>query len=236
MAGSVYRTAAPVPDTMSPVMRDRAMTRRLAMMEVPLAALRGAAKAVGGTVNDAFLTAVTGGLRRYHERHGATVDELRVILPINIRAADDREFGNRITLLRVRLPVGEADPVARMRMVHQVGEAARDEPSLLVTDAIAEGLNLLPTGYVGGMLKHIDFLASNVPGSPVPIYLAGAEVTGFFGFGPTIGSSFNITLVSHRGVCQMGINIDTSAVPDPDVLLDCLREGFDEVAGLGAAV
>ena len=58
----------------SPVMRDRAMKRRLAMLDVPLQDLKGAARAAGGTVNDAFMAAVTGGLRRYHERNGAAVD------------------------------------------------------------------------------------------------------------------------------------------------------------------
>jgi wax ester synthase-like acyl-CoA acyltransferase family protein len=70
MARSVYRTAAPSSGAMSPVMRDRAMTRHLAMMEVSLGALKEAAKTADGTVNDAYLSVVTGGLRRYHERHG----------------------------------------------------------------------------------------------------------------------------------------------------------------------
>lgn len=92
------------------------------------------------------------------------------------------------------------------------------------------GLNLLPVAYIGGILKHIDFVASNVPGSPVPIYLTGARVTGFVAFGPTIGASFNITLISHVDVCNIGINVDTSAVPDHDLLLECLREGFAEIS------
>ena len=52
-------------------MRERATTRRLAMIEVSLDALKKAAKTVDGTVNDAYLAAIAGGLRRYHERHGA---------------------------------------------------------------------------------------------------------------------------------------------------------------------
>lgn len=234
MTRSIYSFAAPIPDTMSPVMRERAMVRRLAMMEIPLDALKTAAKNVDATVNDAFLAAVTGGLRRYHERHDTTVESLRVTMPINIRTATEAEgWGNRITLRRVTLPVAEADPVVRMKMVHDVAETAREEPANPVTDAIAEGLNLLPAGFIGGMLKHVDFLASNVPGSPVPIYLAGAELTGFFAFGPTVGASFNITLISYRDSCDIGINIDTSAVPDCTVMLECLQEGFDEVLALG---
>ena len=234
MAASVYRFAAPISDTLSPVMRERAMVRHLALMEIPVTDLKRAAKSVDATLNDAFLAAVTGGLRRYHERHGTTVESLRITMPINIRTERDTGvWGNRITLRRVTLPVSEPDPVIRMRMVHGVVETAREEPSNPITDTLAEGLNLLPVAYIGGMLKHIDFLASNVPGSPVPIYLAGAQVTGMVAFGPTIGASFNITLISHVDICNMGINIDTSAVPDPDVLLECLREGFAEITALG---
>ncbi len=85
---------------------------------------------------------------------------------------------------------------------------------------------------VGSMLKHIDFLASNVPGVPVPMYLAGAEVLRYYPFGPTAGSSVNITLMSYRDVCCMGVNTDTAAIPDDRVFLDCLDRGFAEVLAL----
>ena len=83
------------------------------------------------------------------------------------------------------------------------------------------------------MLKDIDFLASHVPGIHVPFYLAGAKVTEFYGFGPTIGAALNITLMSYCGTCYVGLNIDTGAVPDPERLMDCMRQGFDEVLAVG---
>lgn len=233
MARSVYRTAGPMLETRSPVMRERAMTRRLAMLEVPLDDLRSAAATVGGTVNDAYLAALAGGLREYHHRHGAPVENLRVTMPINLRAEGDDDWGNRITLQRLTIPVDEADPAERMRGIRAVTQAVRDDPALGATDLIAGALNLLPPAYVGGVLKHIDFLASNVPGSPIPIYLAGGEVTGFFAFGPTIGSAMNATLMSYRRRCDIGVNVDTAAVPDSDVLLSCLQEGLDRVCALG---
>jgi diacylglycerol O-acyltransferase / wax synthase len=232
MARSVYRTAAPSSSTLSPLMRERATTRRLAMIEAPLDALKRSAKHVDGTVNDAYLAAVAGGLRGYHERHGAPAHFLRALMPINLRGGQDAKWGNRITLQRLVVPVGETDPAARMRELHRVAMAARKEPSLSVTDAIAGALNVLPVGYVGGILKRVDFVASNVPGAPIPVYLAGSKVTGMFVFGPTVGASVNTTLMSYDGTCGIGVNIDTAAVPDPDILLDCLRESFAEITAL----
>ena len=130
------------------------------------------------------------------------------------------------------LPVGEPDPCARMRTLHRVIEMARREPSLPVTGVIAGAINMLPVGYVGGILKHVDFLASNVPGPAVPVYIAGGKITGLFAFGPTIGASLNTTLLSYDGTCHIGVNMDTLAIPDGDRFLDCLRAGFDEVLAL----
>jgi diacylglycerol O-acyltransferase / wax synthase len=228
MAASIYRMVQPVSATLSPVMHERGTGRQLAVLEVPLTGLRQAAGQGEGTVNDAFLAAVTGGLRRYHERHGVGIEALRVT-PISIRRKDDPIGGNRITLQRLTVPVGVADPAQRMRLVHEVFAAARREPSLAVTNRIAGALNMLPPAYLTGVLKHVDFLASNVPGLSFPVYLGGAEMTDYFAFGPTIGASVNVTLMSYRGRCGIGINVDTSAVPDPEVLVECLREGFAEV-------
>ena len=154
-------------------------------------------------------------------------------MPINLRAGKDANWGNRITLQRLIVPVGEADPAARMRALHRVARAAREEPSLSVTETIAGALNMLPVGYVGGILKHVDFVVSNVPGAPFPVYLAGSKITGMFAFGPTIGASVNTTLMSYDGTCDIGINIDTAAVPDPDILIGCLRESLAEITALG---
>jgi diacylglycerol O-acyltransferase / wax synthase len=233
MARSVYRTAAPSAGAMSPLLRGRSMTRHLAMLRLSLDALKKAARTADGTVNDAYLAVVTGGLRRYHEWHGTTVEYLRAVIPISLRSAQDTGWGNKITLMRLTVPAGEPDPAARMRLLHGLTEAAREEPSLPVTGAIAAALNLLPVGYVAGILKHADFVASNVPGVPRPVYVAGGKVTGMCAFGPTIGTSLNTTLVSYAGACDIGINIDTAAVPDPHVLLACLQESAAEITALG---
>lgn len=228
-ARSVARFVAPVTTTLSPVMTERRLAWRYAALEVPFAALHAAAGVAGGTINDAFVAGLTGGLRRYHEHHDATVDRLRMTMPISIRADDDPEGGNRVTLVRFPVPVGEPDPVARMALVDELCAGMRTERAIPYSNTIASVLNLLPPAVTGGMLKHVDVLSSNVPGFPDPVYVGGAEVEGFYALGPTIGSAANVTLMSYAGRCCVGVNTDLGAVPDPDVFLECLRQGFEEV-------
>jgi diacylglycerol O-acyltransferase len=232
-AGSVARTVRPVTDTRSPLMTGRKLGRHYDVLDVPLDGLKRAAKAAAGTLNDAFVGAVAGGLRRYHERHGTSCEELRLTLPISIRQEGDAAGGNRITLMRFTIPVGIVDPVERMQAIHESTGEARAESSIPMTDAIAGTLNLFPSGFVGGMLKHVDFVASNVPGLPMPLFMGGARLERFYAFGPTIGAAVNVTLLSYCDTCEIGVNTDTGAVPDPEVLMNCLREDFEEVLDLG---
>jgi len=232
-SASVYRTVRPLNETASPIMQDRGLNRELAVHDVPLSALKEAGHRAGGSLNDAFLAGVTAGLRRYHERHGAAVDELVVTMPISIRMPGDAEGGNRITLMRLALPVGLADPVERIRAIHERAGAVRREPSLRLTQNIAGGLNLMPRWYIGAILRHVDFLASNVPGLPVPVWVGGAAVTMQYAFGPTIGAGVNVTLITYQDTCALGINADSGAIPDLPLFLECLVAGFDEVLALG---
>ena len=85
------------------------------------------------------------------------------------------------------------------------------------------------------MLKHIDFVATDIPGFAFPVYLAGARVDRYVAFGPTVGTAVNCALLSYDGVCCIGVSIDTGAVADADALIECFREGFEEVLALGGA-
>lgn len=232
-ARSIGRTVTPVGATLSPLMTARGRGRHLDVIEVDLDELKQAAASAGGSVNDGFLAAVTGGLRRYHEQRGAVVERLRVMMPISIRRPDDPIGGNRITLMRFTVPVGEPDPRLRIASIERRCRIARDERSLAYTNAIAGALVLLPPAAVGSLFKRVDFVASDVPGFTAPVYLAGAEVERYVAFGPTTGTAFNVTLLSYRGRCSTGVTIDTAAVDDPAALVGCLRAGFDEVLALG---
>ena len=228
---SIARTVAPVRQTMSPLMTGRSLRRQLQSLSVPLTDLRSAGARAGVSVNDAFLAAVTGGMRLYHEHHGVLVEHLRVTMPISIRTPDDPVGGNRITLMRFPLPVAETNPARRMADIRSRTRKARHEPSLPLTDAIAAALNMLPSAVVGSILRNVDFVASDVPGFPHPVFLAGAPVERYEAYGPTTGTAANLTMLSYNGRCYIGVTTDTAAVPDPDVFMRCLRLGFAEVLG-----
>ena len=94
-AGSVGRLVAPATEPLSPVMTGRSLSVRFDTLVRPLDDLRMAAKAADGKLNDAFVAGVAGGLRRYHEQHGAPVDALRMTMPINVRTDGDRGRGGQ---------------------------------------------------------------------------------------------------------------------------------------------
>lgn len=234
LAASVYRTVRPVNATGSPLMTRRTMNRRLGILEIPMPPLRDAAHRSGGALNDAFVAGVAGGLRHYHEKHGAAIDALHLSMPISLRSEGDAPGGNRITLMRFDIPAGLTDPGDRIRAIHARTEQVRREKSLPYTQAIAGVLNLVPRWYIGSILRHVDFVASDVPGIPVPVSLGGAKVLMQYAFGPTIGAAVNITLLTYVDTCALGIDADTGAIPDIDVFCDCLRAGFDEVLAVAA--
>jgi WS/DGAT/MGAT family acyltransferase len=230
---SIAKLMRPVSEPLSPVMRRRGLSRRVTGLELALDDMRAAAHRAGGTMNDAFLAALAGGMARYHHRHDADVPSLRVTMPINLRSADDAIGNNRFTPVRLHLPLDVEDPVARMRRMHEITGSWRREPGLRFTGAVAGVLNLLPeavtAAVLGSMLKAVDLVASNVPGLEEQVSLAGIPVLRQYAFAPPSGAAFSATLHSYAGGLTLGLMLDTAAVTDPATLVECVREGFDEI-------
>ena len=217
-------------------MQRRSLSRRLAVIDVPLDRLRAAGKEAGGSVNDAFLAALTGGLRLYHGASGLDPEVLPIAFPVSLRRADDPLGGNRFAGARIAGPVGTADPRDRIRLIRERVLEARDEPALDFLAMLSPVLSRVPAPVVTRMTERvtssIDLQASNIPGLARPAYIAGARITHMYPFGPAPGSAVMVTMISHAGMCCIGINADAAAITDMDLFVDCLREGFDEVLGL----
>ncbi|HVA75209.1 MAG TPA: wax ester/triacylglycerol synthase domain-containing protein [Acidimicrobiales bacterium] len=230
---SLVKLLTPGTKRLSPVFKAHSDRWLFDTYELPMAELRRAAAAAGGTVNDVFMASVAGGLYRYHSKLGHEITYLRVNLPVSFRKSGDPVGGNRFTPVRFVVPVDEPDPRERVRQLGTLCRQWRAEPALPMTEAIADVLSRLPgpatTALLGSMMYGVDFVATNVPGIDQRCYIAGAEVLRQFAFAPLAGAAVNFSLVSHAGTACIGVNMDEASVPDPDLLMACLRDGFDEV-------
>lgn len=233
---SLARVLAPPPVNPSPLLRGRSLTWRFGTLEVGLDELRRAARAADGSINDAFIAALLGGFRIYHERHGVAIDELPMAMPISLRRHDHPMGGNRFAGARLAAPVGEVDPAERIRAVHDFVLGARAEPAADALGLVAPALNLIPTPLItrwyAAQTGGLDLQASNVPGIPYPVYIAGARIDRMYPFGPLPGCAVMTALVSHVDTCCIGVNCDAAAITDVDLFLECLRAGLAEVLAL----
>lgn len=236
LASSISRILRPVTTPLSPIMRGRSLSNHLEVLSMPLDLAKAAGRRVGGSINDTFVTGVVRAMRRYHEHHGVVPDELRMGMPINIRGQNAHTAGNAFVPARLEVPLAPDDPMALMEAIRARVLAARDEPANQLVEPVSNLLNRLPTSMLtqvfGAILKGQDFQASNVPGSPIPLYLVGVPVRAIHPFGPLAGAGVNVTLLSYQNELNIGVNIDPAAVPDVDVFLEHLRDSYDELLDL----
>ncbi len=231
---SIGRVAS-VPDgPLSPVMIGRGTTYRFAAMDTPFASIRAAAKEHGMSVNDAFLAAVAEGMDRYHRRHGVVVEELRINVPISLRGdAGDRsgQASNAVSIARFPIGIAGLTPLEHMEQAHGLVEHWREEPAIRMADPLAEVSWFVPVPMIAQAAQATDVTTSNVPGPPLPLYLAGVKMVAVYPLVATIGSAVNITMVTYDGTAYFGISADDRAVTDLPSLIVDLAAGFEAVTG-----
>ncbi len=226
----------PVPG--SGLFRKRSLSWRFDGIELPLSEFKAAAKAAQGSLNDVFLAGLVGGFRRYHEQMGVSLARMPIGFPISLRTENDPMGGNKFAGSQYAAPLDELDPIARIRHIQAFVKEARGEPALDVMIRLMPVVTRLPLAAVTAMTADYtvaqDAQISNVPGIPYPVYMGGAEITQFWPFAPVPGCGMMIVMMSHNGRCCIGINSDRAAVTEPELLVQCLREGLAEVLALAS--
>jgi len=231
LAGSVRRQVFVADKAHSGLLATRSLGRRFETFSVSVDEATAAAHALGGTVNDLFVTGVAGALGLYHERMGMPVDEMRMAMPVNLRESKHDAGANRFAPSRVLVPVMPKDPVSRFERTHEVLAGTRREPALRAVDTLAGLISSMPTSILVAATRSqantIDFATSNLRGSPIDLYMGGSRIVANFPFGPRAGCALNVTVLSYGGRMNMGLNLDPVAVTDPVALLECFDEAFD---------
>jgi diacylglycerol O-acyltransferase len=198
--------------------------RRLDGMTWSLPRLRRIKDALGVTLNDVVLTAVSGAVGRYHDHRGVHVDALQCMVPINLRQDYERHaLGNRVGMCNIALPVGEADPLARLAIIREQTTAAKVDRRGVAYPLLMRVLALMPSVafrlIAQALTGRINLICTNVPGPPATRYLAGAKIEAIYPFAPvTVGTPLSIALLSYGDSFGIGIDTDPAAVPDPQLL------------------
>lgn len=234
-AGSILRFTKIPLGPLSPLMIERSINYHFDTFDIDFTAIKKAAKANKATANDVFLTAIAEGLGEYHRRMGKPVERLRVNMPISLRTPGSNSTDNAVSIARFELPVAERKPADVMREVGETVSKWRAEPALGMADELAELSRLIPAELISAVAQASDLTASNVPGVPIPVWLAGAQVVRMYPLVATIGAAVNVTMLTYNGTASIGVSTDDAAVDDREELIRCLRTGFRTVTGTPVA-
>lgn len=222
--------------------------RTVAFATVPLGDLKEVRRSFGTTVNDVVLAMCTTGLRRYLAEHDTLPDRALVCsVPVSVHGENGHHRStNQVSNMFVHLPVHLDDPVEQLRTIREGTKGAKEVQAAVGANMIGDVVELLPpnlfawfarqysrVGLADRMAPVHNLIVSNVPGAPVPLYFAGAEVVGIFPFGPLMeGTGLNITVLSGNDRLHIGVIACPELVPHLDELLDGILDGLTTLSRL----
>lgn len=217
----------------------------------PLADLKKIKDHFGVKVNDVVLAAVTAALRAdliAKDAFGALDGRALVAaVPISVRTASKQgEFGNQTSAMMISLPVQIDDPVDRLRAIHDEAVLVKERHQDMGSDLLEDWAALFPPimSSVGAQLMErlelgrrtppvFNLIVSNVQGPSMPVYLAGARITGLYPFGPLIHNvGLNITVFSQDDTLFIGLIADPTLVDGPETLTAGTKRGITELKKL----
>jgi WS/DGAT/MGAT family acyltransferase len=222
----------------SPLHHRRSLSRRLSTFEMALSEIDAVRGPLQATNNDIVLTVVSGAMRRWHRSRGSDVHELRAMVPVNLRGEEDARAGNRLALLAVSLPIGETDPLRRLRIIQERMRRIKDDRRATAYPLLARVVAALPLAVSEQLLRQqvgrTNFVCTNVPGPKHTCYLAGEAIERIYAYAPLVGDHpVAIALFTYRGVMWVGLDVDPLAMEDLPRFRDALRKSYAEILHIG---
>ncbi len=207
--------------------------RSVSLVDVSFEDVKAIKGAFGTTVNDVVLAACTASLRSWLAEHGGLPERpLVATVPVSVRHDGD-DAGNRVSVIRVHLPIHIDDPVERLMTINE--ETARQKKrhgsggggdilknfAALVNNVTVPWITthligLYSSSHLADRVPPLwNLVVSNIAGPPVPLYTTGARLTHLFPLGPVQhGSGLNITVMSVVDRLCFGALACTALVPD----------------------
>ncbi len=223
--------------------------RAFATLSLPLEQIKAVGAACSATVNDVLLATVSGALVHYLRRHkDLPKRSLVAAVPFSLRTEGDARMSNQVTMLPASLATDARDPGTRLAAIHagmgRLKSTTANFRQLIPTDFPSLGAPWLfggltqlfqRTRLADRLPLPANLVVSNVPGPPVPLYLAGARMVGYYPVSIVVhGLALNITVHSYDGRMDFGIVACADSMPDLPDFIDDLREAFDELRDAAA--
>jgi WS/DGAT/MGAT family acyltransferase len=194
----------------------------------------------GGTVNDVLVSAMTGALRHYMLQKGADVAGLnfRAAVPVNLRTPEEMgKLGNKFGIVFLSLPVGIGDPLERLHEVRKRMLELKSSKEAPVALGILSAMGMSPQELQGTLVRlfgsKTTAVMTNVPGPPMPLYLAGQKIDELMFWVPQSGRvSLGISIISYANKVHLGIATDAGLVPDPEIIMEGFYEQFEALMTL----
>jgi diacylglycerol O-acyltransferase len=213
--------------------------RRFATQQFPLARLKRAAKAHGGTLNDIVLAISGGALRRLLSELDALPEKpLTAMLPVNIRPKDDPGGGNAVGSILATLATDVADPVERFQTIVASTREAKAQLQGMTKMGIMQYSALLMApmmlsqipGTAGRVRPTFNVVISNVPGPDKTLYFRGYRMEAYYPLSiPFQGYGLNITVVSYVDTLDFGFIGCRDTLPHLQRLAVYSREALEEL-------
>jgi hypothetical protein len=159
--------------------------------------------------------------------------DFRATVPVNLRKPEEMgELGNKFGLVYLKLPIYIEDVLERLHEVRQRMSDLKNSSEAAVALAILSGIGLTPADVQQQLVNVFGAKATavmtNVPGPPVPLYLAGSKITGIMFWVPQAGRvALGISIISYAGNVWLGAATDARLVPDPDQIIEGFYEEYD---------
>jgi diacylglycerol O-acyltransferase / wax synthase len=205
---------------------------------IALPEVKAVSRALGCSVNDLLLAAVTGALKDYLRKKGDRTGgvEIRALVPINLRppGSTGEELGNRFGIIAVELPVGISSPLERLYEVRRRMEALKASYEPSVTLGLFAGLGYAPQVIQDKLfdllLSRATAVMTNVPGPQRQLWLAGSELKQVIFWVPQSGNiGMGVSILSFNGKVHFGIITDAALVPDPEAITGCFGPEFERL-------
>ncbi len=203
--------------------------------------------ALGGTVNDVVLAAITGGFRDLLMARGESTDRVvRSLVPVSVRASGEHgQYNNRVSAMFADLPVAIEDPVRRLAAVTSQMQHLKASHEAVTADVLVGLSGFAPALLLSVALRtatrvpqrNVNTVTTNVPGPQHPLYAAGRRMLECFPYVPLAGHvRVGVAIFSYDGALGFGVTGEYDTAPDIGVLCRGIERSMAELlAAAGTA-